>query len=351
MPFAKYVKEQARMHPSMEPKDAVKLCYQASFGAEHLLEDVHAAKEYLSEEFASVPVGGGCLVEPISQAVCRVNLSPWKKRGLPEAWLFEMFVLSASVKNTQESQAGVEEALRTARVLARDGKLPFSLEEWDRFMARYRAEGMGPVHHSEAYRQAEEPAYRIVSSHLTRLLPLLERVAALMDKGRPCIIAIDGRAASGKTTMAAQLERILGAGVVHMDDFFLPQALRTQERLSQPGGNVHYERFLREVLPHLASGAAFSYQRFDCARMELGENRDVGQSNCRIIEGAYSCHPALGGYMDLRVFSGIDREEQMGRIRHREGDEGLAQFVSRWIPLEENYLAACGIEAAADIIL
>ena len=60
------------------------------------------------------------------------------------------------------------------------------------------------------------------------------------------IIAIDGRCAAGKTTLAARLAKELGGDVIHMDDFFLPPALRTQERRSEPGGNVHYERFLRK---------------------------------------------------------------------------------------------------------
>lgn len=85
------------------------------------------------------------------------------------------------------------------------------------------------------------------------------------------IIAIDGRCAAGKTTLAARLAKELGGDVIHMDDFFLPPALRTQERRSEPGGNVHYERFLTEVMPKLASGQAFSYQRFDCSRMAPGD--------------------------------------------------------------------------------
>ena len=79
------------------------------------------------------------------------------------------------------------------------------------------------------------------------------------------IIAIDGRCAAGKTTLAARLAKELGGDVIHMDDFFLPPALRTQERRSEPGGNVHYERFLTEVIPNLASGRPFSYRRFDCS--------------------------------------------------------------------------------------
>ena len=65
------------------------------------------------------------------------------------------------------------------------------------------------------------------------------------------VAAIDGRCASGKTTLAKALAKETGAGVIHMDDFFLPEELRTKERLSSPGGNVHYERFREEVLENL----------------------------------------------------------------------------------------------------
>ena len=68
---------------------------------------------------------------------------------------------------------------------------------------------------------------------------------------RPLRVAIDGGSASGKTTLANRLGQELGCPVVHMDDFFLPPMLRSDDRLNQPGGNVHYERFAAEVLPGL----------------------------------------------------------------------------------------------------
>ena len=70
------------------------------------------------------------------------------------------------------------------------------------------------------------------------------------------VIALDGRAAAGKSTLAAALAETLQAAVIHMDDFFLPPALRTPQRLDRPGGNIHYERFAEEVLPRLRGGQA-----------------------------------------------------------------------------------------------
>ena len=40
------------------------------------------------------------------------------------------------------------------------------VEEWKEFLTAYRSAGMPAVHHSEEYRIAEKPAYRIVRVEL-----------------------------------------------------------------------------------------------------------------------------------------------------------------------------------------
>lgn len=164
-------------------------------------------------------------------------------------------------------------------------------------------------------------------------------------------IAIDGRCAAGKSTLAGKLAEILGAGVVHMDDFYLPVEMRTEERLAEPGGNVYRERFLHEVIPFLNQDKPFSYQKFDCKMMDLGEWQQVPASRFILVEGAYSCHPAFGNYMSLRVFMDVEQEVQIARIRERNGVERVDAFRQRWIPMEEVYFAAYKIKEQADIVL
>ena len=77
---------------------------------------------------------------------------------------------------------------------------------------------------------------------------LLELLTPLARLGRPALAAIDGRCGSGKSTLAGLAAHRLGCPLFHMDDFFLPPALRTQERYAAPGGNVHYERVEAELL-------------------------------------------------------------------------------------------------------
>lgn len=184
-----------------------------------------------------------------------------------------------------------------------------------------------------------------------RIRSVLERLAREDTGDGIYIIAIDGRAASGKSTLARQLARLLEADVTAMDDFFLPAQLRTPERLEQPGGNVHYERFEQEVLPHLSLPGPFSYRKFDCGRMDYGQERVIGDTRIRIVEGSYSLHPRFGAYADLAVFCDVEPQEQMRRIRIRDGQEKACVFRERWIPMEEKYFAQCRIRQRCDLTL
>ncbi len=172
--------------------------------------------------------------------------------------------------------------------------------------------------------------------------------AALRARGGAyTVLAIDGMAAAGKTTLAASF----GAPVVHMDDFFLPPALRTDIRLGTPGGNVHYERFISEVLPGLAAGGDFSYRRFDCGAMDYAGVVHIPAARLLVVEGAYAMHPAFGDYADITVFLGVDGAAQRERVLRRDGPEGWERFRALWIPMENRYHAACRTRERADIVL
>jgi len=196
-----------------------------------------------------------------------------------------------------------------------------------------------------------------------RITPIL---TALANAGKNAgIISIDGRAASGKSTLAAELKTAIGAESIHMDDFFLPPEMRTAERLQTPGGNVFHERFIEEVLNPLKQyrAASFksglppaegsiSYRVFDCKKMEYSGTCLIDLSAPYIvIEGSYSHHPLFGGYMNLRVFSHIDPDEQIQRVKNRSGEAAAEMFAAKWIPMEEKYFSAFDIAQNADIIL
>ncbi|MBQ8408573.1 MAG: hypothetical protein IJY39_06870 [Clostridia bacterium] len=348
MEFVLYLREHIKKHPSVMPQDVVKFCYQAAFGAEHLLSDLSVAKRYFDAEFNATEPREGQPFECLSDEACRVDLGAWKSTGMPAEWLFNMFVASASVK--KDAAAAFDGYLHQAEA-AFDESIGFGLDEWRAFLENYLAQGVGAVHHSDIYRKSEKPAYRIVDRKFLPTIVLLEKLKCVTKESGAKIVAIDGRAASGKTTLAALLKTILGASVIRMDDFFLPPPLRTPERLSEMGGNVHYERFCEEVIPLVNKNDAFSYGVFDCGRMDLNGECLVEASEWRIVEGSYSHHPNFGDYADVKVFCTVSPEEQMKRILLRNGEKMAERFKKEWIPMEEKYFEAFHVCQRADVIL
>ena len=342
MSFESCLNEQIRLHASMQPQDLVKLCYQAAYGPKHIIENMAAAKTALEKEFREVLPASEALYELISDDYIRINLSVWKKRALPSEWLFNM--MKESAVSCEDQQEKLAKYLQTAERIV----LPMAEKHAD-YISEYKKRGMPVISHSAVYKCAEHPAYRVINRRFVRILPIIEAISEI--RTRPAVIAIDGRAASGKTTAAKALSVLLAADVVHMDDFFLPASLRTQERLQQPGGNIHYERFAEEVLPCIRAQEGFSYRTFSCDRMDYSGLRTINSKSFRIIEGSYSLHPQFGNYADVTVFSDVNGEEQLRRIRERDGEEYEKTFAEKWIPMEESYFEAFNIPQSCSLII
>ncbi len=182
--------------------------------------------------------------------------------------------------------------------------------------------------------------FEILFSEIDRLLVRKDRV----------VVAIDGGAASGKTTLADILAKRYGAEVVHMDDFFLRPEQRTPARFAEAGGNFDRERFAEEVIPYIGKRESFSYRIFDCSQMCLFGAAEISACRLVIVEGSYSHHPAFADAFDLRVFLRVDEEERKRRIVARNGAKS-GMFFTRWIPLENRYFEAFGIEKKADLVI
>ncbi len=186
-----------------------------------------------------------------------------------------------------------------------------------------------------------------------RVSSVIEYVSKLERENRIIVIAIDGRCASGKTTISSFLSFVFGEdikSVVHMDDFFLPKELRTLGRLKTAGGNVHSERFLEEVIPFLRD-SSFRYRKFDCSILDYSDFVEIKNKSVRIVEGSYSAHPIFGRYADITIFSDISFEEQKSRILKRNGEEKLRIFLEKWIPMEEKYFKVFDIKNKANFVV
>lgn len=178
---------------------------------------------------------------------------------------------------------------------------------------------------------------------------IFNKINELLKKKELVVVTIDGCAASGKTTLANMLKDKYKCEVIRLDDFFLPLEKRTTERLNTPGGNIDYERFKESVIDKL--GSSFSYGVFNCSIMKIDKEIYINKSKLIIIEGSYSMHPYFGKYYDLSIFLDIEKEDQINRIRKRNGEKLLEMFVNKWIKYEQMYFSYYSIKEIADIKL
>ncbi len=342
-------KAHAARYPEMQPVDAIKLAFQATYGGGHLIRDPESSLARMEEELAQAENRQGEeTAEDIGGGFVRIHLRAAARAGYALPALNRDFVRSGSRASGRETE--LKERLSLLRQMAGDGLFSFGAEEMDQAIAAYAAGGYGMVSHSEAYRRAYAPCYRVLARRYSAFL-LEEEIRSAVKEDRPFRIALDGRCASGKSTLGQALAEKYGLLLLHMDDFFLRPEQRTPERFRIPGGNVDHERFLEEVLLPLTRGEQPVYRPFDCSSLRVQEAVPLPPARQVLVEGSYSCHPELAPYYDLRVFLSVSPETQLQRIAVRNGEEGLARFRERWIPLEEQYLEACRTEARCDYSL
>ena len=180
---------------------------------------------------------------------------------------------------------------------------------------------------------------------------LFEMIESEMKDRDRVVLAIDGAAASGKTTLSAILKEKYNAAVVHMDDFFLPASRKTEDRLAECDGNIDRERFIAEVLPNVRIKATFEYGKYDCAEGCVTHNVKVEDASLLVIEGVYSMSAYFRNSYDIKVMLTVDDETQKARLRKRCSPERFEAFMNVWLPLEKRYFGLGGVIEACDLII
>ena len=171
------------------------------------------------------------------------------------------------------------------------------------------------------------------------------------NKKEIIVIAIDGMTGSGKTTLAEELSQVYNAPIFHADDYFLPPELRTEERLNEPGGNIHYEKMKKEIIDILVEGkinSTIKYKPFICKNQSYGEEKSFKLNKVNIVEGSYCLNPYFGKYYDISVFLKINEKSQIERLTKR-CPQMINNFINKWIPLEKKYHDAFKLYDNCDI--
>lgn len=329
----KILVEHGARYPQMRAQDYIKLLYQSEFGGGHLIADREMALRRLTAEAEAQTGAPKLAYESIGGGLGRLYLPA---EGLSAQTVLGLFLEACQPRGTMDGM------LKKLTLL--EEMHPQFKEEID----AYRAKGCPMQSHSEEYRAAYAPAYRLVPQSAELFMPLFKAIDRLLSEREFVRIAVEGRCASGKSTLGGLLQRVYGANLFHMDDYFLPFERKTPQRLAERGGNVDYERAYEEIISR-PKDAEILWRPFDCQIQALGEPVHTAPNRLTIVEGSYALHPALRDGYDLKVFLDIDPEHQSARILKRNGPEMHARFVGEWIPMENEYFDGLNIRSLADL--
>jgi uridine kinase len=195
----------------------------------------------------------------------------------------------------------------------------------------------------------------------SRLLAAIRRLQE--EQGSPIVVALDGRSASGKSTLAALVEKSVRAALIPSDDFFaaaIPDGewdgLPIEERYRQV---IDIDRLRTEALEPLIAGKPARWHPFD---FEAGLRPDGTygiSADCVerqpadiiIVDGAYSARPELADLVDLAVLVEAPEGERHLRLEAREESGFLARWHRRWDPVEDYYFTIVRPTESFDLIV
>jgi uridine kinase len=180
-----------------------------------------------------------------------------------------------------------------------------------------------------------------VDPTVTAILDHVLAQPARLGPGR--LLAIDGPAGSGKTTLAAAVEEAahaarLAVRVLHMDDFYegwgglgsAPQRLRI------------------DVLEPLSSGHPGFYRRWDWTAEGWAELHAVQPVDLLILEGVGSGARELAEHRSTLVFVTAPDDLRLARGLTRDGEAARGNW-SAWMAGEQRHFEVNGTESDADL--
>ncbi|SEE64902.1 uridine kinase family protein [Jiangella alba] len=171
---------------------------------------------------------------------------------------------------------------------------------------------------------------------------LAARVRSLPPRaGATIVVAVDGPAGSGKTTLAGRLAaRLDDAPVLHMDDLY-------------PGwdGLAHAAAAVAaEVLRPLAEGRPARYRRWDWQADRWAGWVDVPAVPVLVVEGCGSGSTPGAPYLSLLLWVDAPHDLRQARGFERDGD-GFRPHWARWARQEEALFAAERTRERADLLV
>ncbi|UZQ84603.1 hypothetical protein ODU73_001636 [Thermoclostridium stercorarium] len=151
-------------YPKMQIQDMVKLIYQNEFAGGHFIDSEPECRKRLQaeiDEIISSRLGSESpLFEDIGNGLVRLYLHRISEFKISIATINRFFMnTSNSIRGNAES---FERKVNIMKKCCEDGLLPFKKDEVEVFVEALKEKGYPPVSHSEEYRKAYNPHYRVI---------------------------------------------------------------------------------------------------------------------------------------------------------------------------------------------
>ncbi|MCK7622186.1 hypothetical protein MUU72_03430 [Streptomyces sp. RS10V-4] len=176
--------------------------------------------------------------------------------------------------------------------------------------------------------------------------------------GRPALVALEGPAGAGKTTLAAQRADASGplgpAAVVHGDGFLRPLPWPDRLAMTPHQGYLRlfaWQRLRDQVLVPLRAGRAARYERYDPAVNGLRPDRPgrVAPAGTVIVAGVLTARPELAACYDVIVFVDTPGEVCLRRLHARGTDARRLAWIRTWQAVERHCFAATAARERAHV--
>ncbi len=176
----------------------------------------------------------------------------------------------------------------------------------------------------------------------------MQLIEALLDlcssKERP-IIAIDGPAGAGKTTLAHELYLAISlkmsVSVIHMDDLY-------------DGWDNALSADLTKVLLYITDqhkrNKPAKINRYNWMTSSYEDSEEIASSDLLILEGVGSGDKAIQDDLAALIWIDIDPEIGVKRVIDRDGAQ-VADEMRKWLGAQQKYFSQHSTREKADFIL
>ena len=179
-------------------------------------------------------------------------------------------------------------------------------------------------------------------------------IEARKREGKRLLVAIDGGAGAGKSSLARGIRDQLGSvSVVRTDDFFRP--LNEHPIAHLPAEKLYelyfpWERMRDEALMPLHRGETARYQRYDWSTDRLLEWISIESAEIVLVEGVFSSRPELRPMLDAVILVEAPRAERLRRVLARDPNS-VDDWLTPWMFAEDWYLDQIRPQDTADLLL